>query len=515
VVVVGVLNTNILASRRFGITEEVVTILERLAGQNKVVLDIFASPYALNFFQHIDRFANILISYQEKPSMQRASALKLIDPSAFTGRLPVSAGGYEQGWGIARGGQMLYQSSPEELLLGDFYLKRIDSIAQTGIRNKAYPGCQILAAKDGAIFYHKSFGYHTYDAKNPVQNTDVYDLASLTKILATTPAIMKLSDDSLIDIHGFMSDYLLMMKGTNKKSIQFMEALAHQAGFQNWIPFYKSTFDSAGLRSDIYQGAISEDYPTRVAENLYIRKGYEHVLLDSILYSPLREQKYGYSDLAFYLFKPMTEQITNKQFDEFVYEQWYEPLNINRLRFNPGKYFNRNYIIPTENDTAFRKQLLVGDVHDQGAAMLGGVSGNAGLFGDAYDVAVMMQMFMNGGVYGGQRFFRKVTLDFFTGYHFVADSNRRGLGFDKPLIVYKDHMSNCKDASPGSFGHSGFTGTYTWADPENGLVYVFLSNRVYPDANNTKLMDLDIRTNIHQLFYEALKNTEIIPNTNK
>ncbi|MDP2723435.1 MAG: glycoside hydrolase family 3 N-terminal domain-containing protein [Bacteroidales bacterium] len=515
VVVVGVLNTNILASRRYGITEEVVTILENLAEQNMVVLDIFASPYALNFFQHPDRFSNILISYQEKPSMQRASALNLIEPSAFTGRLPVSADGYAEGWGIVRGGQMLYQSSPEELLLGEFYLKKIDSIAQTGIRNKAFPGCQILAAKDGAIFYHKSFGYHTYDARNPVQNTDVYDLASLTKILATTPAIMKLSDDSLIDIHGFMSDYLLMMKGTNKDSIQFMEALAHQAGFKNWIPFYKSTFNSAGLRSDIYQQAISEDFPTRVAENLYIRKGYEHVLLDSILGSPLRKKKYSYSDLAFYLFKSMTEQITNMQFDDFVYEQWYHPLKIRRLRFNPEKYFNMFSIIPTENDTAFRKQPLVGDVHDQGAAMLGGVSGNAGLFGDALDVAVMMQMFMNGGVYGEQRFFRKETLDFFTGYHFIADSNRRGLGFDKPMIVYKDHMANCKDASPGSFGHSGFTGTYAWADPENGLVYVFLSNRVYPDANNTKLMDMDIRTNIHQLFYKALKNTEIIPNTNK
>ena len=507
-VVVGILNTNILASRRFGIPVEEVTMLETLALQNKVVLDIFASPYTLNFFQHLDRFSTVLVSYQEQPSMQRASALRLLEPASTWGKLPVSAGGFYQGWGLHSQAQTLYVSSPEELMINDFYLKKIDSVALAGVNAKAYPGCQILAAKDGAIFYSRSFGFHTYDGNEPVQTTDVYDLASLTKILATTPAIMKLTEDSLIDIHGLISDYLLLLKGTNIDSVTFMEAMAHQAGFRGWIPFYKSTFDSVGLSREIYQNAISEEFTKRVAQNLYIRNGYDHVLIDSILKSPLREKKYYYSDLAFYLFKTLTEQLTNSEFDDFIYKTWYKPMKINRLRYNPRQYFESWAIIPTENDTGFRKQLLQGDVHDQGAALLGGVSGNAGLFGNAHDVAMMMQMLVNGGAYGDQRFFKQETVDFFTGYHFVADSNRRGLGFDKPLFVYKDHMTNCRDASPSSFGHSGFTGTYAWADPENGLVYVFLSNRVYPDASNTKLMDMDIRTEIHQLFYKALKSEE-------
>lgn len=507
-VVVGVLNTNILASKRFGITEDEVEMLEDLAVQNTVVLNIFASPYALNFFKHIGRFSSVLVSFQEQSSMQKASADKLLFPSSNWGILPVSAGGYPVGWGLHTSSPTLYYSSPEEVNANVGYIHRIDSMAIAGIKSGAIPGCQILAAKDGAIFYSKSFGFHTYNEVEPVQNTDVYDLASLTKILATTPSIMKLVEDSLIDINGKISDYLLVMKGTNKDSITIMEALSHQARFQNWIPFFKSTFDKYGLNPEIYQNNISEDYPTRVAQNLYIRKGYEHVLLDSILCSPLRKKEYKYSDLAFYLFPLMIEQLTNSDFDDFTYKNFYGPLNLTKLRFNPRKYFELAYIVPTENDVEFRKQQIHGDVHDQGAALLGGVSGNAGLFGNSHDVAVVMQLFLNQGSYGDRTFFKPETVAFFTERHFVADSNRRGLGFDKPMLVYKDHLSNCRDASELSFGHSGFTGTYAWADPDNGLVYVFLSNRVCPDASNTKLMDLDIRTEIHQLFYEAIKSNE-------
>ncbi len=503
-VIAAMLNTNILASRRFGITQADVDLVEKIAAVTDVVLDIFASPYALNFFND-NLFKVILISYQERPELQVASAEMIVNGANRFGLLPVDAGNYKAGWGLRYDAAKLFVDDPKAMGINMEMLRKVDSTALNGIEIGAFPGCQIIAAKDGAVFYNKSFGYHTYDKKAKVKSNDVYDLASLTKILATTPAIMKLTEDGKIDIDGELSDYLLMLRGTDKDSLQFKEVLAHQSGLQNWIPFYESTITENGWDTIIYQSSISEEFPIRVAEGMYVRKGYSHVLMDSIMQSPFQDKSYHYSGLGFYMFKQMVEDITNLTFDEFLYENFYDKLQLKYLRFNPRKYYTLDKILPTENDTIFRLQQLHGDVHDQGAALLGGVSGNAGLFGNAYNVAVMMQMYMNGGAYGSSVFFENETVDLFNQYHFAADSNRRGLGFDKPLLEFEEHRTNCKDASPTSFGHSGFTGTYAWADPENGLVYVFLSNRVYPDMYNSKLMDLDIRTNIHQLFYEALK----------
>ena len=503
-VVIAVLNTNISAKRRFGITKSDITLIEKITDQSKTILDIFASPYALNFFDD-SKFDAIVLSYHENSTLQDASAKLIMTSVRKFGTLPVDAGNYKAGWGLTYGTQTLYSASPESMGINIKMLQKIDSTAINGILIGAYPGCQIIAAKDGAIFYNKSFGYHTYDRKNIVKWNDVYDLASLTKILATTPAIMKMTEDGNIDINGKFGDYLLMLKGTDKDSLGFKEVLSHQSGLQNWIPFYRSTITENGWDTTIYQSTISEDFPVRVAENMYVKKGYNHVIMDSIILSPYQDKHYHYSGLGFYLLKQMVENISNRDFDDYIYNTYYDKLQLKYLKFNPRKYFDLNKIIPTENDTIFRMQQLHGDVHDQGAALLGGVSGNAGLFGNAYNVAVMMQMYMNGGSYGTTEFLKEETINLFNRYHFAADSNRRGLGFDKPLLIYEDHRTNCKDASPSSFGHSGFTGTYAWADPKNGLIYVFLSNRVYPDMYNSKIMDLDIRTNIHQLFYEALK----------
>jgi len=504
-VVVAMLNTNISASRRFGITVSDVELVEQIAQKTDVVLDIFASPYALNFFND-DLFKAIIISYQEKPMLQYASARLITNKVNKFGTLPVDAGKYKTGWGLTYGATSLFFDNPQTMGINMDMLRKIDSIALNGIEIGAYPGCQIIAIKDGAIFYNKSFGYHTYNEVDKVKWNDVYDLASLTKILATTPAIMKLTEQNSIDINARLSDYLPMLKNTNKDSLTFIEVLSHQSGLQNWIPFYKSTITENGWDTTIYQGTISENFPIRVAQNMYVKKGYNHVLLDSIIISPFQDKSYHYSGLGFYLLKKMVEDFNNEDFDTYLYKNFYDILQLNYLKFNPRKYYNLDKIIPTENDTEFRMQQLHGDVHDQGAALLGGVSGNAGLFGNTYNVAVVMQMYLNGGSYGDKKLLNSETIDVFNKCYFVADSNRRGLGFDKPLHLYEDHRTNCKDASPSSFGHSGFTGTYAWADPENGLIYVFLSNRVYPDMNNSKLMDLDIRTNIHQLFYESLKN---------
>lgn len=503
--IIAVVNTNISASRKFGISESDIQFIEHIGRQIPVVLDLFASPYSLGFFSNPSVFKSIIVSYQDKPFVQKYSAEVILGMQEASGKLPVSSGGVEEGLGIATQKSRLTYATAAELGVDSLYLKKIDSIALNGIEVGAYPGCQILAAKDGYIFYNKSFGYHTYAKKQKVKNTDVYDLASLTKILATNPALLALTDQGKIMLDGKLSDYLLYLRGTNKESLGLRDVLTHQAGLEPWIPYYENTLFENVWDTMVYRSVISEDFPVRVAKNMYIRENYNYRIYDQITQSEIGEKKYAYSDLGFYYFKQMVEQLTNQPFDQYLYANFYEPMGLNLLRFKPRKYFPLTSIIPTENDKVFRHQLIIGDVHDQGAAMLGGISGHAGLFGNAYDVAVMMQMFLNGGKYGGRTFFSEETVDEFTRCQFPENDNRRGLGFDKPMLEYEEHRSNCKDASPSSFGHSGFTGTYAWADPDTGLVYVFLSNRIYPEMDNAKIMELDIRTNIHQLFYESLK----------
>ncbi len=503
--VVSIINTNISASRKFGITESDIQFIEFLAREKPVILNICASPYTLDFFSDPEIFEGIIVSYQDKPNVQRTSAEIILGMHKADGKLPVNAGGYIAGTGIPTAKTRLSYIDPTDLGIDTSYFSKVDSIALKGIELKAYPGCQVLASKDGYIIYEKSFGYHTYDNKRAVQLTDVYDLASLTKILATTPALMAMVDQVKILLDARLSDYLLYLRSTNKKDLRFREVLAHQSGLTPWIPYYQNTIFDRRWDTLVYRSVISEEFPIRVASNMYIREHYQYDIYTDIIASELGEKEYAYSDLGFYLFKDMIENLTNQSFDKYLYQHFYQPMGLNHLRFKPRKYFTIESIVPTEFDRVFRHQLLTGDVHDQGAAMLGGVSGHAGLFGNAYDVAVVMQMFLNGGNYGGRRFFDQEIVNEFTRCQFPEQENRRGLGFDKPLLEFQEHLANCRDASPSSFGHSGFTGTYTWADPESGLVYVFLSNRVYPDMDNSIIMKEDIRTNIHQLFYESIK----------
>ncbi len=503
--IVAVLNTNINARKNFGISLKDVKLIDSLAQTTTVVLDIFASPYTLNFFKQLDKIPSIIVSYQEQKAAQIASAKVIYGKKIPSGLLPVSAGGFEAGTGISNFHTILDYRKPQQLGINTRILEKVDSTAENGIEIKAFPGCRILAAKDGHIFYDKSFGYFTYDKKSPVTKNTMYDLASLTKILATTLALMKLEEEGKIDVNKKLSYYLPMLNGTNKEDLGIREIMTHQAGLQPWIDYSDSTMRDYGPDSTIYKNKISENYPVRVAENMYIRKNYKYTVYKQILDSPLNEKVYKYSDLGFYLFKIMIENITNMPLEDYVQKEFYDKMGLKTISYLPRKKYPVAMIAPTENDTVFRHQLIRGDVHDPGAAMLGGVSGHAGLFGTAHDVAAIMQMLLNGGVYNGVQVLKPETIKMFTSYQFPENDNRRGLGFDKPLLEYEDHRTNCKSASPSSFGHSGFTGTYTWADPETGLVYVFLSNRVYPDAHNTKISDLDIRTNINQLFYDAIE----------
>lgn len=505
-VIVAIQNTSIFPSNKFGISDATLNFITNLQQQKNVVLDVFANPYALSMFKETNQIKSIVMSYEDKPLAYDLSAQLIFGGIAAKGKLPISANAnYPLNIGIETEVIRVKFGNPKELNIDESYLKKVDSITISGLAEKAYPGCQIVALKDGIIFYNKAFGNHTYLAKTPVRKDDLYDIASITKIAATTISLMKLYEQDQFDIDWKLSDYLPYMKKTNKGEVIIRDVLTHQAQFQAWIPYYQFTLEEGKADEKIYRTAISEEFPIRVAEKLYIRDDYKYQIFDSILYSTLREKNdYTYSDLGFYLLAAAVENINNQPINEYAKEQFYQPLGLSNISYLPRRKYSLDRIIPTENDQVFRNQLIHGDVHDPGAAMLGGVSGHAGLFSSAQDLAVIMQMLVQGGSYGGQKFFDSKTVNEFTKCQFPLNENRRGLGFDKPLLEFEEGGAVCYSASFDSFGHSGFTGTYTWADPQSGLVYVFLSNRVHPNASNSKIMELNIRTDIHEAFYQAI-----------
>ncbi|MCK4287796.1 MAG: serine hydrolase [Bacteroidales bacterium] len=509
-IIISIHGTNIFASKDFGIGTQTIDLINSIRKHQKIILNIFANPYSLSRFYDTDNIETLIISYQDNQVSQEISAQIIFGGIAAKGKLPVTASfDFPINTGFETDKIRLKYTVPEEFNIqaNDIYI--IDSTAISGIENKAYPGCQIIAGKDGKIFYNKTFGSFTYQNKIPVKKEDLYDLASITKIAATTIAIMKLSDEGKIDIDQQVSKYLPYLKGTDKEKIIIRELLAHQAKFQSWIPYFKSTLIDVKLDTLIYNDKISENFPVRVAENIYIRKNYFYNIIDSIIQSPpMENNKYKYSDLGFYLLKEIIENITNQPIEDYVTEIFYKPLGLTTLTYLPRNKFELSRIVPTEDDKIFRKQLLHGDVHDPGAAMLGGVSGHAGLFSNANDMAIFMQMLLQNGEYAGINYVDTLTVKEFTKQQFPLNDNRRGIGFDKPLPVYDEDGPTCKSASLESFGHSGFTGTYAWADPENNLIYIFLSNRVHPDVSNNKITELDIRTNIHQAIYDALENAK-------
>ncbi len=388
-----------------------------------------------------------------------------------------------------------------------FLEKEIDSIVQEGLDSNAYPGAQVLVTLNGETILHKTYGHHTYDRLRPTQKNDLYDLASISKVTTGLPVLMKLYGEGKFDLDAPLGQYFPKFKHSNKADLAIREILSHQARLKPYIVYWQKTLKKNGkFKARTFKPKASAKYPVKVTDHLYLHKNYRKKMFRAIKRSPLEAREgYKYSGLFFQLLPEIINAITGQGFEEYLYQNIYRPIGANNLTYNPLSKFPKTQIIPTENDTFFRKQQIHGTVHDEAAAMLGGVSCNAGLFGTAGDLAKLFQLYLDGGQFEGETVIPQNGVAEFTKCQFCEQDNRRGLGFDKPPIEHEAGQSYvAKDASPASFGHSGFTGTFVWADPENGLLLIFLSNRVFPTRENRKLYSMDIRPRIHQAAYDFL-----------
>ncbi len=503
--IVGVHGNSRSPRKKFGLTPEMMDVLKNINAVHKTIVSVFANPYSLGIYPELEQTEALVMAYENTILSQEYAAQLIFGGIDAKGKLPVTASEkFKAGQGIITKKNRLKYSIPLEEGFNTEKLKQVDSIALKGIEEKAYPGCQVLVARNGNIVYNKAFGYHTYEKKRPVQSTDIYDLASITKVTASVPNLMKLVDQGTLNLDYNLCDYLQYVDSTCYINMNLRRMLAHNAGLVSWIPFYKKTLSRGQLKFDVYSNTQSEEYPNKVAEGLYIRKEYKdsirHWLVNHGIH---KEKEYRYSDLGYYFYKDIIEKHYNSGLDRVSDSLFYTPLGATTLTYKPLEKFSKSEINPTENDMNFRKRLVHGTVHDPGAAMLGGVAGHAGLFSNANDLAKMFQMYLNKGEYGGERFLSADVINEFTKVQFPEEENRRGAGFDKPTD--DDSGPSCSCVSKSSYGHSGFTGTLVWADPEKDLIYIFLSNRVYPDAENKKLIRMSIRTDIQAAIYHAIE----------
>tara|TARA_R110000868_G_scaffold70495_3_gene207128 strand:- start:4577 stop:5875 length:1299 start_codon:yes stop_codon:yes gene_type:complete len=401
--------------------------------------------------------------------------------------------------------------------LSDFVLdstevySKIDSIITNGIKNEAFPSAQVLVAKNSRIIFHEAYGFHTYDSIQPAKITDLYDLASVTKILGPLPAIMKLIDEGKLDLDKPFSTYWKPWKRRkDKENITLREILAHQAGLQPYIVFLSKVIKKNGhLKNRFVKTDKKQRFENQAYNSLYVKNRFNKKMYRVINRSKVSsEKKYSYSGLTFLIFPKLIEQLTGEIYETYLNDNFYIPIGTETLGFKPETKNYTNKIVPTEVDTIFRHALTQGWVHDENAALLGGISGNAGLFGTAIDVAKMMQFYSNFGNYNGHQLISEKTIKEFIKVQYLENDNRRGLGFDKPYFNNSElalvDSYPAPGVSPNSFGHSGFTGTFVWADPENQLVYIFLSNRVYPSRDHRNIYKLNIRSAIQEVFYKAM-----------
>jgi len=492
--------------KSYKIKKEEINLINHISKKVNVILNVFGSPYSLNSFKNIKHIKGVIISYQNSVVFQQKSAQLIFGAIDSKGILPVSIGklfSVGEGIQIDHINRFSY-GIPESVSLNSNKLKKVDSLANIAIDSTMTPGLQLLVAKNGKIIYEKSFGYLTYDKKIKVKNNTIYDLASLTKILVTLPIIMKLVENGTITLDTKLKELIPRYIDSNKSDKTIKEMLSHYSNLKSWIPFYKSTLDSLTKKPNslYYNSFYSNKFNIKVTDSLYLLSTYRDSINTQIKDSELNDEKYKYSDLPYYIFKEYIENYYSKGLSDIINAQLFNKLGLANTSYFPKEITSINNIAPTEIDDYFRYQEIKGTVHDMGAAMQGGVGGHAGLFSNARDVAEIMQMYLQEGLYGNKKYFDKSTINLFNNCYYCDDDNRRGVGFDKPQIEGDGPTCGC--ISMDSFGHSGWTGTYTWADPEEKIVYVFLSNRSYPDSKENKLLNSNIRTDIQNLIYESI-----------
>ncbi|MBS1646804.1 MAG: serine hydrolase [Bacteroidetes bacterium] len=509
--IIQVNKTNQKPDDNFGTSASSLAFIDSLLKIKPSTVVLFSNPYLINKFKNLLQAKAVLEAYEYNNYTQKAASDALAGALSINGKLPVSTTSFKRYTGIAIEKTFrMQQVAPIMLGLEKKKLQQIDSIAKKGIKDKCYPGCQIVAALNGKIFLNQSYGTFTYQDTDSVNNQNLYDIASVTKVAASALALMDLAGQGKIDINQKLSHYLPELKKTNKGDILLKEMLTHQAGLPGWIPFYQSTLNKDNsYKEGYYSKTKTSEYPTQVADSLFVRTEFTDTLYKKIDQCPLgKKGTYLYSDLGYYYVKKIVERLTKKPFDSYLEITFYQKMGLNNLCYKPLRYFEKKQTAPTENDTKFRKQVLQGYVHDPGAALLGGVGGHAGLFANASNLAILMNMYMNEGFYAGVQWLNKKTVKEFTQACLYCPKNRRGLCFDKPETAPNKESPVAATCSALSFGHTGFTGTMVWADPKNGLVYVFLSNRVYPDAGENKLAKSGIRTQIQKLLYEAVNKAQ-------
>lgn len=514
-IVAGLNNLGNFASSNYQITKTQQYVVQQVANLGKSVIVLFGNPYILNYLDGAEKAKGLIVAYQESTESQDLAGQLLFGAFGAQGKLPVTVNGnYRSNDGIATlfANRFKY-TLPEELGIDSSYLKKkIDSLVSIGLSHKAFPGCQVFLAMKGKVFFEESYGYHTYSGECPMKQDDIFDFASLTKILAPLPALMRLTDEKKFFVNKRMSDYLPDWKGSNKQGLIIADVLSHQSRLKPGILFWTKTVDADG---NFKPGYFSKDstarYPLRVSKELYIIAGFRDSVYAMIKKSPLLNRKrYAYSDLGFIVFPMIIGPLVHKDYETYLKDLFYRPLGAYSLTYRPYLYRPIDQIVPEEKDDEFRKDLIQGFVHDESAAVLGGVSGNAGLFGTIGDAAKLMQMYLNYGTYGGDRYISEKTIKDWTRRHFEKLHNRRGYGFDKP---YPDNnLKKIGDAYPAplcsdeSFGHSGFTGTFAWADPVTGILFLFFSNRIYPKRTNNLINQLNLRELIQQEAYKMALN---------
>ena len=504
--------------RPYGLTDGTEDLLSYLSNDIKSIVVFYSSPYALAEVKSFSPPAGLVMAYQNDSLVQELTAQLICGGIGASGKLPVSLGNYYKiGDGLKINNSVrLKYTIPEEVGMNSQRLNhRIDSIVSDAISQRATPGCSVLAAKDGKVIFRETYGYHTYDQRIPVSEEDLYDLASVTKVSGALAAILKLTDEGKINLYDKFSEYWPDWKSglfhsSNKEDLGWREILAHQAGLIPYLNYWTETAKDGELKNRWYSFQKTDDYQLEVAPGLFLKNKFKKRIYKDIRKSKLNPPgKYVYSGLSFLLIPQLTKDLSGQAYTEFLDDNFYHPLGAYNVTYNPLDKFPKDQIVPTEYDAYYRKRQVQGTVHDEAAAVFGGVAGNAGLFANANDLAKLIEMYMQMGTYGGERYLSDATMKDFTRVQFPENNNRRGLGFDKPLLNNNEASPEkaypCPGASPESFGHSGFTGTFVWADPTHDLIYIFLSNRVYPTREKNMLGKLNVRTNILQVFYDEIE----------